>query len=339
MRQSASRRETLRRIHRDRLRPLRVLEYLDNSAVFAHSPVEVKEGYIVSDRDTGELFMVLVFRSLSQKPIAALDIRALFYNENHPVPFRRDDFRYSWENATLGERVLGGEVRRERECKREQAIVHGEEFGQGIFLPLPENYFHRMQIELVGVAYTVGEYEPLGLIAGNRAKQFAEIDSSLRASYAHMNIFQRAEEAHPIRVLPQAGENVWLCCCGHKNPAGSSYCEQCGRDRDWQLENISVERLEQTRQEMDEEEQRMIASGEKRVLHDATAYTRLDKMDSDEEKQRKVERYNEVLQHLAAQEKAKDHRRKMILPKLALLALIVFAIWFLAEWIGFRFGS
>lgn len=328
-----SRREALKRVHRDRLRPLRVLEYLDNSAVFDHSPVEVKEGYIVSDRDNGEVFLVLVFRCLSRKPMEALDIRVHLYNERQPVPFSRTDFRYSWETATLGERVLNGQTRKEKECKREQALVHGEEFGQGIFLPLPESYFHKMQIELVGVSYTVGGYEPLGLIAGNSAKRFSEIDGNLRASYVQMNIFQRAEEEHPIRVLPQAGENAWLCCCGHKNPADVPLCEKCGRDKDWQLENLSVEKLQQVRQEQD-------ADQNLRVLHDTSAYAQNRYLESREEKERKVRQCNEVLERLAAQEKAKEHRRNMILPKILLLIGLAFAIWVICQIIlgGFSLG-
>ncbi|MCH5183187.1 MAG: hypothetical protein J1E00_03345 [Oscillospiraceae bacterium] len=319
-----TRKQALKRVHRDRLRPLRVLEYLDNSAVFEKCPVEVKEGYIVSDRDNGDLFLVLIFRCLSGKPMEALDIRVHLYNERQPVPFSRTDFRYSWETATLGERALNGQPRKEKECKRERALVHGEEFGQGIFLPLPGSYFHKMQIELVGVAYTVGEYEPLGLIAGGSAKRFAEIDSNLRSSYVQMNIFQKAEEDHPIRVLPQAGENAWLCCCGHKNPASVPLCEACGRDKDWQLENLSVEKLQQVRKEQD-------ADQNVRVLHDTSAYAQNRYMESDEEKQRKVQQCNEVLERLAAQEKAKEHRRNMVLPKILLLIGIAFAIWLICE--------
>ena len=328
-----SRKEALKRVHRDRLRPLRVLEYLDNSAIFDHSPVEVKEGYVVSDRENGELFLVLVFRCLSVKPVEALDIRVHLYNQRQPVPFSRTDFRYSWETATLGERVLNGQPRKEKECKREQALIHGEEFGQGIFLPLPENYFHRMQIELVGVAYTVGGYEHLGLIAGSSAKRFADIESNLQASYARLNIFRRAEEEHPIRVLPQAGENAWLCCCGHKNPASVALCEQCGRDKDWQLENLSEEKLQQARQEQDK-------NHDVRVLHDTSAYAQNRYLENDEEKERKVKQCNEVLERLAAQEKAREHRRNMILPKLLLLILIGFAVWFICRLIlsGFSLG-
>ena len=326
-----SRKQALKRVHRDRLRQLRVLEYLDNSAVFDHSPVEVKEGYIVSDRDNGEVFLVLVFRCLSVKPMEALDIRVHLYHERQPVPFSRTDFRYSWEAATLGERIVNGQPRKEKECRQERSLVHGEEFGQGIFLPLPENYFHKMQIELVGVTYTIGGYEPLGLIAGNSAKRFSEIDGDLRASYAEMNIFRRAEEEHPIRVLPQAGENAWLCCCGHKNPASVALCEQCGRDKDWQMENLSVEKLQQAQQDTDPNQ---------RVLHDTSAYAQNRYMESNEEKERKVQQCNEVLERLAAIEKAKEHRRNMILPKILLFIAAVAVIWIVCQMIltGFTLG-
>ena len=331
MRETSLRRKNLRRVHRDRLRPLRVLEYLDNSAIFEHSPVEVKEGYIVSDRDTGDVFLVLIFRSLSQKPISALDIRVLLYHERHPIPFQKDDYRYSWETATLGERVVGGRVLKEKESRREQAIVHGEEFGQGIFLPLPEGYFDRMQIELVGVAYTVGEYEQLGLIAGNRAARFEDMDVSLRFSYLKMNIFDQAEQDHPIRVLPQAGENVWLCCCGHKNPATVSLCEACGRDKDWQLENISVERLRKKQLELE-------AERNYRVLHDTSAFPQNRYMENEMEKQRKVEQCTQALQRIAAEEKARERRNMMILPKYILIAAIIALIGGLIRAILFYFG-
>lgn len=335
------RRETLRRVHRDRLRPLRVVEYLDNSAIFANSPVEVKEAYAVSDRETGELFLVMIFRCLSEKPLAALDVRLLFYDGGRiPVPARKEVFRYSWEAATFGERVIDGQARRERDCKKEKAIVHGEEFGQGIFLPLPENYFRKLQIELVGAEYTDGSYEMLELPAGGRAKRFSEMDSDLRASYTHVNIFGQAEEAHPIRVLPQAGTNAWLCCCGHKNPATVPLCEVCGREKDWQLANLSEQHLREVRQALDEEEQWLVKARKKRVLHDVSAYARYDRMDSEEEKQRKLEETQQALKRLAEEEKAKEHRNRMLLPKIGLLLLAVAAIWVIARLImlGYELG-
>lgn len=326
-----TRRRAEKRLRRDRLRPLRVVEALESGGVFAKSPVEVKEGYVVSDRDTGELFVMLVFRCVAEKPLLSLDVRLLLFDEGMQTPYEKVARRYSWETATLGERVLHGQVRRERDSRRSPEIEPGEEFGQGVFLPLPENYFHRMQVELVGVTYSIGGYEPLGLLYDpfdrrRAAKRFDDIDLSLRSSYRSLNIFERAEEEHPIRVLPQAGENAWLCCCGRKNPASADLCESCGRDKAWQLENLSEQHLREVEQEKNP------ANG--RILHDTSAYPQNRHLENDREKAEKVRQCDEALQRLAAQERVRRHRNRMIIPKLGLLVLLVFLIWFLYQLIS-----
>ncbi|MCH5183189.1 MAG: hypothetical protein J1E00_03355 [Oscillospiraceae bacterium] len=332
MRKGSGRSETLKRVHRDRLRPLRIVEHLDNSAVFADCPVEIKESYAVSDRDTGELFLVLIFRCLSEKPLEALDVRLLFYDGGRiPVPARKEEFRYSWETAMLGQRTLDGQVRREKDCKRETSIVCGEEFGEGVFLPLPEDYFRKLQIELVGAEYSDGSYETLELPACGSARRFADMDSDLRASYTHVNIFRQEEELHPIRVLPQAGRNVWLCCCGHKNPVAVPLCEKCGREKDWQLANLSEEHLLQVRRALDEEDERLVRTRKKRVLHDVSAFVQPERYASEEEKQSKLEESEQALKRLAEAERAREERIRALPKKIGLILLVLFSVWLITQ--------
>ena len=316
------RKAKLARVHRDRMRPLRVIEYLDNSAIFEESPVEIKEGYIISDRDTADLFLTMNFRSVSEKTISALDVRVILYKERTILPDKKIDFRYSWEEATFGDRVLNGIPRKERECKKDKTILLGEEFGEGIFIPLPESYFKKMQIELVSVTFFDGSKKELNLIAGGRALRFMELDGDLRDAYRSLNIFQKAEETHPIRVLPQAGNSVWLCCCGRKNPLGASMCDVCGRDKDWQFENLSVERLEETIAKNNEG---------KRILNDTSAYKQNKYMETEEEQKRKVELCNQALERLAVIEKQRERRQVMLLPKILLWVGIFAVLYFLCE--------
>ena len=316
------RKAKLARVHRDRMRPLRVIEYLDNSAIFEESPVEIKEGYIISDRDTADLFLTMNFRSVSEKTISALDVRVILYKERTILPDKKIDFRYSWEEATFGDRVLNGIPRKERECKKDKTIVLGEEFGEGIFIPLPESYFKKMQIELVSVTFFDGSKKELNLIAGGRALRFMELDGDLRDAYRSLNIFQKAEETHPIRVLPQAGNSVWLCCCGRKNPLGASMCDVCGRDKDWQFENLSVERLEETIAKNNEG---------KRILNDTSAYKQNKYMETEEEQKRKVELCNQALERLAVIEKQRERRQVMLLPKILLWVGVFALLYFLCE--------
>ncbi len=317
-----TRKKKLEKYHRDLLRPLRVVEYLDHSAIFENSPVEIKDGYVVSDRDTGELFLTLNLRSVSSKTISALDIRVIIYKDRTILPDLKIDFRYSWDEATFGQRKYDGAVRKDRECKRDKKIFPGEEFGEGVFIPLPENYFKKMQIELVSATYFDGSKDELNLIAGGRAVRFIELDSDLRDAYRSLNIFRKAEESHPIRVLPQAGESVWLCCCGRKNPSTATMCDTCGRDKEWQFENLSVERLEATIAKENEG---------KRILHDTSAYKQNKYMETEDEQARKVELCNRALERLAIQEKQRERRQVMLLPKILLWVGVIALIYFLCE--------
>lgn len=328
MRENTARQETLRRLREDWLRPMRLVEVLDTDAIFENSPVEVEKACVVSDRETGELFLILTFRSVSRRPIAALDIRLQFYEENRSLPFRKDDFRYGYETVALGKPGLRAKRRR-----REQAIGHGETFGQGVCLPLPEDYFHRIRIELVGVTYADGSYELLKLLVGGRAKNFEEMDSGLLASYAQVNIYERREGTHPARVLPQEGKNAWLCCCGHKNPAGTGLCEACKREKGWQMETLSEEHLRQVRREMDAEEHELLRAGKKRVLRDTSAYFRR-RFDSEEDRDRKAEQFKRAKWRLFVDRETKAARLlRRVFIALFMLGLLVGFIYLLREFV------
>ena len=76
------------------LRTFRVVEYFDFSGVLPDSPVQVNEGYIISDLETHELFASFAFQNTSGKQIMSLDIRLLLY-QNANVPYEKKSFTYS----------------------------------------------------------------------------------------------------------------------------------------------------------------------------------------------------------------------------------------------------
>ena len=329
-RDAALRKENMKRVHKDRMRPLRVLEYLDNSAVFENSPVEVRDGYVISDRDNGDLFLILSFRSLSEKPIASLRIRVLLYRDHKPVPYQRTEYEYSWQMGTFGIRTLNGEERKEKEIRDETTIRYAETFGDGIYLPIPSTYFTKLQVDLLEVVYGDGEVQHLGLTAGAKAVHFYELPDGLRDVYSDVNIFKTAESVHPIRVLPQAGEKVWLCCCGNKNPKNAEHCEICGRDRDWQRDQLTVESLEEKEREIE-------SSGERRILHDLTKY-KPKALESKEEIAAKVELCNQVMERLAIQEKEQEKKPFKIFIRILIIAAVVAALYVLIR-VGYNILS
>ena len=319
VRSFSSRKENLKRIHQDRMRPLRVLEYLDNSAIFEHSPVEVREGFVISDRNNGDLFLILSFRNVADRPLAALKIRVLLYRDHQPVPYEKKEYEYSWNLGTFGIRTLNGAERKEKEVREETTVRPTETFGDGIYLPIPSTYFTKLQVDLLEVTFGDGETRHLGLTAGAKAVRFYELPDGLQDVYSDVNIFKSAETVHPIRVLPQEGENVWLCCCGHKNPKALTFCEACGRDRDWQLENLTVDKLETKEKEIE-------ASGERRILHDLTGYKPKD-FASKEEIEAKVELCNQVMERLAIQEKENEKKPVRIMIRVLIFIASILALY------------
>ena len=315
--------ENLKRVHKDRMRPLRVLEYVDNSAIFENSPVEIREGFVISDRDNGDLFLILSFRSVSEKPIAELKIRILLYRDHKPVPYERKEYTYSWPLGTFGIRKLNGEERKEKEVREETTIRYTETFGDGIYLPIPSTYFTKLQVDLLDVVYGDGTVQHLGLTAGTKADRFSDLSYGLQDAYTEVNIFRAAESIHPIRVMPKEGERVWLCCCGHKNPKSTGICESCGRDRDWQMTNLTVDNLEKKEKEME-------ADTSRRILHDTTAYKPKD-FATDAEIAAKVEMCNKVMEALAIQEKEKEQKPFRVFRAILIIFAAIAALYGLIQ--------
>ena len=310
--------ENLKRVHQDRMRRLRVLEYVDSSAIFDDSPLEIREGFLISDRDNGDLFLVLSFRNVSDRPVSALKIRVLLYRDHKPVPYERKEYTYSWKTGSFGVRTLNGVERKEKEVREETTIRYSETFGDGIYLPIPSTYFTKLQVDLLDVTYEDGKTEHLGLTAGAKAKRFSELRSELQGAYAEVNVFRTLEAIHPIRVLPEEGERVWLCCCGQKNPSEKDHCEICGRDRDWQLCNLTMDKLRKKEREME-------ADPGRRVLHDLTGY-KPKEFGTAEEIEAKVEERNKAMEKLAIREREKEELPFRIFRTVLILIGIIAAL-------------
>ena len=64
----------LKRQKDDRMRALRVVKYLEYPFILPDSPVEIEEGFIVSDSDTYDVFASFIVKNVSEHPIQKLNI-------------------------------------------------------------------------------------------------------------------------------------------------------------------------------------------------------------------------------------------------------------------------
>lgn len=312
--------ENLKRQKVDIERALRVVKYIDYPFILSDSPIELDEGYIVSDRQTCEVFASFIFKNISERPIRELKIRlACYHNQN--IPYLNIDFVYSNNDLTFGIISKNGNDMKLRDANKKTFIEQSETFGSCVFIPIPESYFTKMEVILLSVTYLDGDVEQLNTVVAGDTRRYKELDDISKRVYSRVNIYQAAEERYPTVVIPQFGSKVWLCCCGNKNPASQETCEKCGREREWQKNTVTRAALEETKQ-------RIINDPREVTFHDKTKFKQNKHLENDKDIQKKIEQYELAIKNVALEEQRKHRRQIMLLPQIAIAALIMMLVAF-----------
>ncbi len=318
----------IKRIKNDKRRMLRVVEYFDFSGIIEGSPVQVQEGYIVSDIATNEIFASFTFQNLSKNSVVSLSVRLLLY-QNSNLPYIKIPFVYSEDEFTLGVRERPGKVKMPfyaRLFKRDGIagdIETYESFGRASYIKIPEAYFRKAALEIVNVVYAGGKEQKIGVIVANKCKRISELDDEKKYAFSKVNIYSGAEEFHPSRVIPVVTQEVWLCCCGNKNILADTKCRVCERDRDWLLQNINETKLEETVKVLKRESDPH--------LRDKAGFNNSRREETDKEIEEKIKSYEKVIQRLAEEERIKQRKNKMIVPKILLYFGVLYLIVYLLQ--------
>lgn len=314
--------ESIERQKVDKDRALRVVKYIDYPFLLPDSPIELEEGYIVSDRQTCEVFASFIFKNISERPIQKLNIRLECY-QNQNIPYLHIDFTYSQADLTFGIISKNGVDMKLRDANQKRFIEKSETFGSCVFIPIPESYFKKMEVVLVSVEYINGDLEMINTVVAGDTKRYRELDDISKRVYTRVNIYQAAEERFPTVVIPQFGSKGWLCCCGNKNPDSCSECEKCGREKEWQKNNVSHVALQETKR-------RIVSDPREIAFHDKSKFKQNKFLENDSDVQKKIEQYEKAMRNVALEEQRREKRRMMLIPKIIavilVFVLIVFAI-------------
>lgn len=311
-------------------RPLRVIKYIECPFILNDSPVELEEGFIVSDKDTFEVFACFIFKNVGERPIKKLDISIVLYlNQN--IPYKTIDFSYSADELKFGIISKNGEDMKLRDANQKTYISKSECFGSCVFIPIPETYFTKMEVFLTSVQYINNDVENLNIIVAGEGKKYSDLDNTSKLVYSRLNIYVAAEERFPTKVVPQFSSRVWLCCCGEKNPIANIKCEKCGREKEWQQNSVTEAALEDSKN-------RMMADAQDRLIHDKTNYVQNKFLENEEDTKRKIQQYEKAMENIALEEKRRERNMMMALPKALLWIVGVYLIASLLEFIAFGTG-
>ncbi len=294
------------------MRCYRVIEYLDFSQMAGFLPAEVIEGYVLNDLETLEYFAVFKFQSTSEKKISGLGIKLYLYSHS-VVSYKRIDFSYPNGNIGFGLQEYIDDNTKEILPKKEpdSYIKYGEIFGSYVLIPLPNAYFTKLKVEFSYAVFSDGERVDYNFLYGkNRPKSFKNYDDDTIFAFNNVNIYMKQEEEHPTTVIPEQGEVMWLCCCGHKNLNSTEYCSKCLRNKKWQLDNLSEVALERVTNNLKQEAE-VSFTRMKRAKYELTELE-----EDPEERMKRIEEYQKVLENVARQQKEQSRKKWMIFPKI-----------------------
>lgn len=315
MRNDEINKANMQRQKTDRQRGLRVVKYIDYPFILPDSPVELEEGYIVSDRETCDVFASFIFKNVSDKLIRKLNIRLDCYlNQN--IPYLHIDFSYSHETLTFGIIEKNGIQMKLRDANKRRTIQTSECFGSCVYIPLPESYFTKMEVIVSSVEFNDGTVSVLNTVVAGDTKIFSELDNISKTVYSRVNIYESTEYDYPTKMMPQFGDSAWLCCCGNKNPYSQTVCERCGREKEWQQKNLTSEMFDKTRE-------KMVNDPREITLHDKSRYKQNRFLESEAERKAKIEEYEKAMRNIAEDEKRKNHLKATLIPKLLLFVGVV----------------
>ena len=187
-------------------------------------PVEIDKGIILLDATTNQTLLQLKLRNISNQMInfvelevECFDLTGAPVSENHIVPFIYQDFEVSPK----------------------------EFFGDRQAIQLAGEKTRQVNIIFKKIMFKDGAVETFDKIERFEIPQTKSIDTlsmDLRKEIDSLNLLSKYAK---INNLPkEISDNEWVCCCGRVNTNNES-CVRCGRDKDYQLENLTIDNLKQ----------------------------------------------------------------------------------------------
>ena len=304
----------------DYIKPVKTLDF---DFVFTGCPIELCNGAIYSEVEDHRLFLSLTMKNLSDRPVEYLLAKVWLYDSDKAnLPYVKLPLEYDLHHAPEGfyTAAVGNK-------EKERIAQPGEAFGTEYFFPMPESFFTRLAVEIKKIRFTdSSELIPENVTTVDYRRMDTDFDDFEKKAYERINIYRRLEKQHPSKVVPMEQENLWICCCGEKNPQSAEKCVACSREKAWQLQNLSKKAIESYAEELKEErtaDMAFLAKTKKRS-------NVISSIEEEAQRRRAIER-EEALRHVKEQQKKQDFRKKLCFFILLVWIFASVAFYFLTQ--------
>lgn len=271
--------------------------------IYENSPVELIDRTASYDIESFEYFLVIRFRNVSGRRISALDIRLDLYDGISPTPYKKLEYTYKVTPKNTPEDIIGGFDR----------------------IKIPETYYKRLVINILGVTFADGEHLSLKLTSETKPKLIADQANHIITACELVDDKESVKDNFPAIIMPEFGKTAWICCCSHKNKTESESCERCGRERDKLRALYSHDNLEKTAYEEAHGTSTMTARRIKGEFMDKKM-----PVETDNIKEILIEHEKEKVEK---REKYKEKMRIQAIPRFILYFVLAYLLYFVLNWI------
>ena len=300
---------------KDYLKPVRELVF---DFVYENCPVALSSGCLLTDVEDQSLYLSLSFKNVSEKTVTGLGVEIwLYFSDKANLPDEKMRLEYDLTRPPEGFYTAAG--RR----SGPHIAAPGEAFGGDYYFPIRENRFDRMNVMIRRASYSDGAEEQFSSLP---VTDFSRMDESFgefeKKAYERINLYSKLEQKFPAKVIPMVNSQLWICCCGSKNKLARETCDVCGRDKMWQLSNLSMDAIESTADELRRERSADVAFIAK--MNDRSNVT-VKSQQADLERIRREQK--EAMLHVRKQQRRDDLKKK--------IAVILFILWITVSLIVF----
>ncbi len=297
------------------LKPVRDLVF---DFVYEGCPVALSSGSLLTDVEDQSLYISLSFKNVSEKTVTGLGVEIwLYFTEKANLPDEKMRLDYDLTSPPDGFYTASGKK------SGSKGAAPGTLFGSDYFFPIKENVFDRMNVMVKRAAYSDGTEEQFSSLP---VTDFSRMDESFgefeKKAYERINLYSKLERQFPAKVLPMVNSQLWICCCGAKNKLSAETCDVCGRDKMWQLKNLSMDAIEDTAEELRRERSSDVAFIAKMTNRSNVV---VKSQQQDAERIRREQK--EAMLQVRKQQRRDDLRKK--------IAVILFILWIAVSLIVF----
>jgi len=193
------------------------------------APVEIIQGAIHLDQIDRRVVLQLKLCNISNQDLFSVHIQVKCYDETGEALTEDNIVHFAYQDLHMAPR---------------------DTFGDQTPIYLPDVRVRKVDVSINNVMFSSGDTTVVNEASAQRYPALTPIEGLGSELVQELRRIWPGSSSVRMETIPQLlSDSIWACTCGRPNEIQVSHCVRCGRSRDWQLEKVNVEFLQQSLRE------------------------------------------------------------------------------------------